>query len=134
MKLIFNYTFLPSPREVIPHQPKYTSQWNASGSNKGEIMQKIADILHWIGFLGTCFMLVLSFLDESRDELIIHLIASMIPNTLSWFIASLLAGKRKFLPFLNKWHLWKFQIKWNASGSNKGVNNEKDISNSIICI
>jgi hypothetical protein len=25
-----------------------------------------------------------------------------IPNTLSWFIASLLAGKRKFLPFLNK--------------------------------
>ena len=65
-------------------------------------MQKIAHILHWIGFLGTCFMLVLSFLDESRDELIIHLISSMIPNTLSWLIASLLAGKRKFLPFLIK--------------------------------
>jgi hypothetical protein len=65
-------------------------------------MHKIAHILHWIGFFGTCFMLVLSFLDESRDELIIHFIASMIPNTLSWFIASLLAGKRKFLPFLIK--------------------------------
>ena len=65
-------------------------------------MQKIAHILHWIGFLGTCFMLVLSFLDESRDELIIHLISSMIPNTLSWFIAVLLTGKRNFFPFLIK--------------------------------
>ena len=64
-------------------------------------MHKIAHILHWIGFFGTCFMLVLSFLDESRDELIIHFIASMIPNTLSWAIAIMLDGKRKYFPFLN---------------------------------
>ena len=65
-------------------------------------MKKIAHILHWIGFLVTCFMLVVSFLDQSRDEIVIHFTASMIPNTLLWFIAYLLTGKRKFLPFLNK--------------------------------
>ena len=62
--------------------------------------KKIAHFLHWAGFLITCFMLVLSFLDESRDEVIIHITASMIPNTVSWFIATLLVGKRKFFPFL----------------------------------
>ena len=65
-------------------------------------MNKIADVLHWIGFFGTCFMLVLSFFDESRDEVFIHFTASMIPNTLSWLIASLLGGKRNFFPFLIK--------------------------------
>ena len=64
-------------------------------------MKKLAHILHWIGFLGTCFMLVLSFLDQSRDELIIHFTASMVPNALFWLIAYLIAGKRKYLPFLN---------------------------------
>ncbi len=62
--------------------------------------KKIAHFLHWIGFIITCFMLVLSFLDQSRDEVIIHITASMIPNTVSWFFATLLAGKRKFFPFL----------------------------------
>ena len=64
-------------------------------------MKKLAHLLHWIGFLGTCFMLVLSFLDQSRDEFIIHFTASMVPNTLFWLIAYLIAGKRKYLPFLN---------------------------------
>ena len=64
-------------------------------------MKKLAHLLHWIGFLGTCFMLVLSFLDQSRDELIIHFTASMVPNTLFWLIAYQIAGKRKYLPFLN---------------------------------
>ena len=46
-------------------------------------------------------MLVLSFLDPSKDEMLIHFIASMIPNTLCWIIALMLDGKRKYLPFLN---------------------------------
>jgi hypothetical protein len=65
-------------------------------------MDKFAHILHWAGFLVTCFMLVLSALDQSKDEVMIHVIASMIPITLTWAISSLIAGKRKFLPFLNK--------------------------------
>ena len=44
-------------------------------------------------------MLVLSFLDPSKDEMLIHFIASMIPNTLSWAIAIMLDGKRKYFPF-----------------------------------
>jgi len=47
--------------------------------------------------------LVLSFLDQSRDEVIIHITASMIPNTVSWLIVTLLVGKRNFFPFLNKY-------------------------------
>jgi len=46
-------------------------------------------------------MLVLSFLDPSKDEMLIHFIASMIPNTLCWIIALMLDGKRKYFPFLN---------------------------------
>ena len=65
--------------------------------------KKIAHFLHWAGFLITCFMLVLSFLDQSSDEVIIHITASMIPNTASWLIVTLLVGKRNFLPFLNKY-------------------------------
>lgn len=65
-------------------------------------MDKFAHILHWAGFLVTCFMLVLSALDQSKDEVMIHVISSMIPLTLTWVISSLIAGKRNFLPFLNK--------------------------------
>ena len=65
--------------------------------------KKISHFLHWIGFLITCFMLVLSFLDQSRDEVFIHITASMILNTVSWLIATLLVGKRNFFPFLNKY-------------------------------
>ena len=64
-------------------------------------MKNFVEYLHWIGFFGTCFMLVLSFLDPSKDEMVIHFIASMIPNTLSWAIAIMLDGKRKYFPFLN---------------------------------
>ena len=63
-------------------------------------MKIFVEYLHWIGFCGTCFMLVLSFLDPSKDEMLIHFIASMIPNTLSWAIAIMLDGKRKYFPFL----------------------------------
>jgi len=44
----------------------------------------------------------LSFLDQSRDEVFIHVTASMIPNTVSWLIVTLLVGKRNFFPFLKK--------------------------------
>ena len=63
-------------------------------------MNKIAHIVHWFGFIITCLMLILSYLDQSRDEVFIHIVSSMIPNTLAWVIGTLLAGKRKFLPFL----------------------------------
>ena len=44
-------------------------------------------------------MLVLSVLDQSKDEIVIHLIASMIPITTTWQIAYFLSGKRNILPF-----------------------------------
>ena len=64
-------------------------------------MKIFVEYLHWIGFCGKSFMLVLSFLDPSKDEMLIHFIASMIPNTLCWIIALMLDGKRKYFPFLN---------------------------------
>ena len=45
-------------------------------------------------------MLVLSALDPSRDEMLIHFIASMIPNTLCWILANIIDGKRSYFPFL----------------------------------
>ena len=61
---------------------------------------RFATLIHWIGFLATCFMLVLSFLDQSRDELLIHFTASLIPNVSCWAAACLLGGSRNFFPFL----------------------------------
>ena len=63
-------------------------------------MKDIVHYLHWVGFLGTCFMLVLSALDPSKDEMLIHFIASMIPNTLYWIFANIMDGKRNYFPFL----------------------------------
>ncbi len=61
---------------------------------------RFSTLIHWGGFLATCFMLVASLLDRSRDELLIHLIASFIPNTSCWAVAYLIGGPRNFLPFL----------------------------------
>jgi len=47
-------------------------------------------------------MLIASALDKSRDEIVIHLTASMIPISLTWLIAYFIGGPRKFFPFLNK--------------------------------
>ena len=38
--------------------------------------------------------------DPSRDEMLIHFIASMIPNTLCWILANIIDGKRNYFPFL----------------------------------
>jgi hypothetical protein len=64
-----------------------------------KIVNKIINIMHWIGFLISCFMLVFSALDQSKDETIIHIIASMIPITVTWLIACFFNGKKNFLPF-----------------------------------
>jgi len=65
-------------------------------------MKKLLHIIHWIGFLITYFMLIASALDKSRDEIVIHLTASMIPISLTWLIAYFIDGPRKIFPFLNK--------------------------------
>ena len=62
--------------------------------------KNVGHYLHWVGFFGTCFMLILSTLDPSRDEMLIHFIASMMPNTLCWIFANIIDGKRSYLPFL----------------------------------
>ena len=62
--------------------------------------KNVGHYLHWVGFLGTCSMLVLSALDPSKDEMLIHFIASMIPNTLCWILANIMDGKRNYFPFL----------------------------------
>ena len=61
---------------------------------------KLGYLLHWIGLIGTCFMLILSFLDQSQDELIIHLIASSFPILIGWMLRVLLVGRKHFLPFI----------------------------------
>ena len=59
-----------------------------------------ASIIHWIGFSITSFMLIMSFLDPSKDEIIIHFIASMLPNTMCWIASCVLVSPRSFFPFI----------------------------------
>jgi hypothetical protein len=56
-------------------------------------MDRLGLVIHWIGLIATCFMLVFSFLDQSQDELIIHLIASSFPILIGWMFRVLLVGK-----------------------------------------
>jgi len=63
------------------------------------MLLKILPLVHWLGFLASCFMLLMTFMDPSQDEVIIHLTASLIPNSLAWLLVSMLGGRRKFFPF-----------------------------------
>ena len=63
-------------------------------------MGRLGLVIHWIGLIATCFMLVFSFLDQSQDELIIHLIASSFPILIGWILRVLLVGRKHFLPFI----------------------------------
>ena len=65
-------------------------------------MKRIAKIIHWSGFYVTSFMLVMTVLDESQDEIILHLIVSSIPITVTWLIACVLGGKRNNILFIKK--------------------------------
>jgi hypothetical protein len=47
-------------------------------------------------------MLFMAYLDPSQDEVLIHIIASSIPSTLAWLIASLIGGRRNYFPFIYK--------------------------------
>ena len=61
---------------------------------------KIAKFIHWIGFFIFCFMLALTALDQSKDETIIHLVASSIPLLLAIFIHYIITKKFKVLPLI----------------------------------
>jgi len=56
--------------------------------------------LHWFGFFITAFMLSLSFLDPSQDELLLHFIASSLPLLITWAIRIFKIGPVPIFPFL----------------------------------
>jgi hypothetical protein len=59
----------------------------------------IAKVIHWIGFIIFCFMLFASALDESKDEVFIHLTASSIPLVLAIVIRYIITREFKVMPF-----------------------------------
>ena len=59
---------------------------------------KIAKFIHWIGFLVFCFMLTLAALDQSKDEIVIHLVATSMPLLIAIFIHYIITKKFKVLP------------------------------------
>ena len=67
-----------------------------------KLKAKLGYLLHWIGLIGTCFMLVVSFLDQSQDELMIHLIASSFPILIGWILRVLLVGRKHFYHLFNQ--------------------------------
>jgi len=65
------------------------------------MLVKILPLVHWLGFLASCFMLLMTFMDPSQDEVFIHLTASLIPNSGAWLFATILGGRRNFFPFIS---------------------------------
>ena len=64
------------------------------------MQNKISTFIHWTGFLISLFMFILAYLDPSRDEVIIHITAALMPNTIGWILASSISGQKNYLPFL----------------------------------
>jgi len=60
----------------------------------------VAKTIHWIGFLAFCFMLLASALDESKDEVIIHLTASSMPLVIAIIIRYIITREIKIVPFM----------------------------------
>ena len=63
-------------------------------------MKKTLLKLHWLGFFITIFMLSLSFLDPSQDEVFIHFFASSFPLLVTWIIRVLNVCPVPIFPFL----------------------------------
>ena len=59
----------------------------------------IAKVIHWVGFIIFCFMLFVSALDESKDEVFIHLTASSIPLVLAIVVRYIITREFKVMPF-----------------------------------
>ena len=59
---------------------------------------KIAKFIHWMGFFAFCFMLTLAALDQSKDEIVIHLVASSIPLLIAILINYVITKNFKVLP------------------------------------
>jgi len=66
------------------------------------LMLKLLLVLHWIGFLMTLAMSVLSFMDQSKDEYMIHIIASSMPLLFTWLLRKAMAGPCRLFPFLKE--------------------------------
>jgi len=60
----------------------------------------VSKTIHWIGFFAFCFMLAASALDESKDEVIIHLTASSIPLVIAIIIRYIITREVKIMPFM----------------------------------
>jgi len=60
----------------------------------------IAKTIHWIGFFAFFFMLIVSALDESKDEIIIHFTASSMPLVIAIIIRYIIIKEIKIMPFI----------------------------------
>ena len=64
--------------------------------------KNIAKTIHWIGFVVFLFMLLATALDKSKDEVLIHLIASSTPLITAIIIRFLLTKEVQLWPLKRK--------------------------------
>lgn len=63
--------------------------------------ERLAGVIHWIGFLITCYALYLFISDPGlqSDPIWFSVIVALIPNTIGWLIKYIFTGDGKFFPF-----------------------------------
>ena len=64
--------------------------------------KNIAKTIHWIGFVVFLFMLLVTALDKSKDEVLIQLIASSTPLITAIIIRFLLTKELQLWPIKGK--------------------------------
>ena len=70
--------------------------------NYEKLKKNIAKTIHWIEFVVFLFMLLATALDKSKDEVLIHLIASSTPLIIAIIIRLLLTKEVRLWPFKRK--------------------------------
>ncbi|MDA1056839.1 MAG: hypothetical protein O3A58_03295 [Proteobacteria bacterium] len=64
------------------------------------MLDRIATVVHWLGFIATLIVGYLIFFDmQDMGPFWFKLIFTLAPNTIAWVVAYILAGSRGFFPF-----------------------------------
>ena len=63
------------------------------------MIERLASVLHWIGFLISIFIVVMTISFSDPNDYLIYFVIALVPNTIGWLIKYIFTGDGNFFPF-----------------------------------
>ena len=63
------------------------------------MIERLASVTHWIGFLISIFILVMTIPSSDPNDYLIYFVIALVPNTVGWLIKYIFTGDGNFFPF-----------------------------------